>query len=161
VILAVRRIRDRVSKEINKLMGFIRFRKVADGIFYAAVSPDSNIVGFLGPHFSDRFADMAFLIHDVSRNLAWRHDPAGGSGVILLPELPADLKESLASESEAFIPALWGEYFRRIAIPERRNPGLQARLMPRRYWKHMTEMEDRVAGREPAAAKRVLPSPDA
>ena len=154
VILAVRRIQDRVSKEINRLMGFVRFRKVAEGFYYAAVSPDSNVVGFLGPHFSDRFPDMAFLIHDVSRSLAWRHDPARGSGVILLPELPEDLKESLASESEALIPALWKEYFRRIAIPERRNPGLQMKLMPRRYRKHMTEVEDRVTGREPDAKAR-------
>jgi probable DNA metabolism protein len=153
MILAMRRLQDRVSKEINKLMGFVRFKKVAgaslqDGIYYAAVSPDCNVVGFLGPHFSDRFPDMAFIIHDIRRGLAYRHGLSGESGMILLPDLPPELEASLAADSELLIPALWKEYFRRIAIAERRNPALQAKNMPRRYWRHMTELEDRLAGVE-------------
>ncbi len=146
LILMMCRIQNQVSREINKLMGFLRFVRVAERIYYAALSPDNNVVGFLGPHFADRFPDMSFLIHDIRRGLAFRHDPSGDGSMILLPNLPPDLASSLAGESERLIPAMWKEYFRRIAIQERKNPRLQAAFMPRRYWKHMTEVEDRVTG---------------
>jgi probable DNA metabolism protein len=153
-ILAVGKIQDRVSKEINKLLGFLRFRKVAERHYYAPVSPDSNIVGFLGPHFSDRFRDMAFLIHDVKRRIAFQHDLRGASGIVDLADFPEELSACLAAEREPIVQSLWKEYFRRIAIPERRNPALQAKNMPNNYWTHMVEIEDRADGCTVPAAKR-------
>jgi hypothetical protein len=50
------------------------------------------------------------------------------------------------------VESLWREYFREIAIKERMNPRLQAKLMPRRYWKHLVEMEGERL--DPAAARR-------
>ena len=40
---------------------------------------------------------------------------------------------------------LWKGFYNAIGIQERRNDRLRASLMPRRYWKHLTEMND---GRE-------------
>ena len=36
---------------------------------------------------------------------------------------------------------LWKNYFRALAIPQRINECQQRHMMPRRYWKHLTEME--------------------
>ena len=45
------------------------------------------------------------------------------------------------AEDERQFQLLWKNYFRALAIPQRTNERLQRRLMPRRYWKHLTEME--------------------
>jgi probable DNA metabolism protein len=148
-VLEVRRIRDRVMLEIHKLMGFVRFRKTGNRLYYASLEPDSNIVGFIGPHFSDRFRDQAFIIHDVKRGIAFWHDarPGGGSsGIAEIPPLPPELSAAAAADQDA-VQAMWREYFTRIAVPQRRNPALQAKNMPRRYWKYLTEVQDRMKGK--------------
>jgi probable DNA metabolism protein len=152
-ILAVARIRDRVMLEINKFMGFVRFRKAGEELYYASFEPDSNIVGLIGPHFADRFRDQAFLIHDLKRGIAfWRDARRGalksgrGSGIAEIPSLPPELSAALETNRDN-VQAMWREYFKRIAIPQRRNQALQAKLMPRRYWKHLTEVQDKVKGK--------------
>ncbi len=155
-VLAVGRIRDRVMTEINKFMGFVRFRKAGEGLYYAPIEPDSNIVGLIGPHFADRFRDQAFLIHDLKRGIAFWRDArrdagrgarqGGNFGIAETPSLPPGLSSALEANRDN-VQEMWREYFTRIAIPHRRNPLLQARLMPRRYWKHLTEVQDKVKGK--------------
>ena len=36
---------------------------------------------------------------------------------------------------------LWKDYFKNIAIEERKNPRLQKQFMQKRYWKYLTEKE--------------------
>jgi probable DNA metabolism protein len=144
-VLAVRRIRDRVMLEIHKFMGFLRFRKSGDGLYYASLEPDSNIVGFLGPHFADRFRDQVFLIHDLKRGIAFWHDARGQAGIAEVPSPPPEFADAAEADSDP-VQALWREYFKRISIAQRRNPALQAKNMPKRYWKHLTEVRDKVKG---------------
>ncbi len=157
-VLGVQRIRNRVSLEIHKFLGFVRLRKVGGCVYYARIEPDANIVGFIGPHFADRFRDQSTLIHDTRRNTGfWRDAGArNGGSLVDLSRMPPELERALAADAggwdgaeerqappapadESLVQSLWMRYFSRIAIPERRNPGLQARLMPRRYWKNLVE----------------------
>jgi probable DNA metabolism protein len=138
LVLAVQKIRGRVTWEIGKLMGFVRFTKVAEELWYAPVEPEANIVGFLGPHFSDRFPDQRFLIHDTRRGIGY-HRARGAGGLVDLRAMPDRLREALGRDSEPLVQTQWRAYFDRIAIPERRNPRLQDRNMPRRYWKNLVE----------------------
>jgi probable DNA metabolism protein len=154
-VFSVRRIRDQVGREINRFLGFVRFRKITEGFYYSRVEPDSDIVGFLGPHFVDRFPDRSFLIHDAGRDIGFWHAPAsdrpalklaplagrGPWGLADLSDMPVELSAALERDREPLVESLWREYFRAIAIKERTNPRLQARLMPRRYWKNLVEME--------------------
>jgi probable DNA metabolism protein len=148
-VRAVRKARDRVMLEINKFLGFVRFVKTGDGLYYAAMEPDNNIAGFIGPIFADRLRDQDFLIHDRTRGIAFWHRAGrdGGSGGIAeLAELPPELDAAVEADADR-VQALWREYFGRIAIAQRRNPALQARLMPKRYWKHLTEVQDKMKGK--------------
>ena len=86
-VLAVRKIRDRVSLEIARFLGFVRFRRVGGDRYYAPVSPDADIVGFIGPHFAERFPDQALIIHDVNRGVAF-WSSRGASGIVDLAGLP-------------------------------------------------------------------------
>jgi probable DNA metabolism protein len=138
LVLAVQKMRNRVTWEIGKLLGFARFRKVGDGFWYAPVDPEANIVGFLGPHFADRFPDQRFLIHDTNRGIGY-HSVHGTGGIVDLRAMPQRLARSLAGDSEPLVQSQWQAYFRKIAIPERRNPRLQDRNLPRRYWSNLIE----------------------
>ncbi len=145
-VLAVRKIRDRVMLEIHKMMGLVRFRKTADRLYYAAIEPDSNIVGFLGPHFTDRQKDQSFIIHDTRRGIAFWHAAEGSGGSCGIAELATPPERQALSPRDG-VEELWREYFRRICISQRRNPALQARNMPRRYWTNLIEVQDRVKGK--------------
>ena len=51
------------------------------------------------------------------------------------------LADRWLAEDERQFQLLWKNYFRALAIPQRINERQQRRMMPRRYWKHLTEME--------------------
>ncbi len=156
-VLEVRRIRDRVSREIDRLLGFLRFRRVGGARYYAPVSPDADIVGFLGPHFAARFPDQRMIIHDVRRDIAfWFSSP--NSGIVDLAGMPAELRRRLAADCEPEVEALWRTYFDRIANPERTNRTLQRKLMPARYWAALVErpgggVESRHGGEQEPVAR--------
>lgn len=133
----VRRVDDinrRVGYEVHRLLGFVRFRQVEGGIFYSAISPDNNIVELLAPHFAERLADQNWIIHDVKREIAAMYNMK----TWIVSEFSAeDIPKDTAAENE--YAQLWKQFFNTLAIQERENPKLQKRLMPKRYWKHITE----------------------
>lgn len=158
-VFKIKRIRDKVAREIHRLHGFIRFRKLAGGIYYAPVEPDYNVIQFLAPHFTARFADQKWLIHDLKRKTGIYYN---GSRCIFLPgvEIAPEILTNLCADLQAFesvttrahavlskilendelaFQALWDQYFKQIAIAERRNKRLQKQRMPVRYWKYLVE----------------------
>ncbi len=149
-VLRIRRTSDRVAYEIHRLHGFIRFRKLAGSLYYSPIEPDHNVVQFLAPHFSARFADQRWLIHDMKRDTGIYYDGercrflprvemnrgvAEESGVYSVNRAPMRLLEA----DEMDYQKLWDEYFRSIAIAERRNPKAQRQRMPARYWRYLVE----------------------
>jgi hypothetical protein len=80
----------RVSLEMAKFLGFVRFRRVGGNLYYAPVHPDADIVGLIGPHFAERFRDQALIVHDIGRGAAFWSD-RGASGIVDLTGLPDDL----------------------------------------------------------------------
>lgn len=133
-VLDVHKISLRVEHELHKMMGFVRFSQVEGGIFYAPIGPDNNIVELLAPHFAERLADQNWIIHDVKRELAAFYNKKDWViASFTTDELPAATKE------ETEYRELWKEFFNTLAISSRYNPKLQKQLMPRRYWKYLTE----------------------
>jgi probable DNA metabolism protein len=137
-----------VTHEINRFHGFVRFRLLRGGLYYAAIEPDNNIVPLLAPHFVARFADQNWFIHDLRRNVGIYYDLKRCtfiSQVELIPELvaisqsPGPGKEEILDDGELLQQQLWKEYFQKIAIQERANPQLQRQHLPRRYWRHLIE----------------------
>ena len=133
-VFKVHEISLRVEHEIHKMMGFVRFRQVEGGLFYAPIKPDNNIVELLAPHFAERLAGQSWVIHDVGRDIAALYNTR--SWVVSdfsVEELPAPTEEETESRK------LWKEFFNTLAIPSRYNPRLQRQLMPRRYWDYLVE----------------------
>jgi probable DNA metabolism protein len=134
-VFRVMDINRRFEHEVHKFMGFVRFRQVEGGIFYSPISPDYNIVELLAPHFAERLSDQKWIIHDVRREVAALYNCKNW----IISEFSAgDIPGS--TEDEKRFAGLWKEFFNTLEIPSRRNPKLQRRLMPRRYWDHLTEM---------------------
>jgi probable DNA metabolism protein len=131
----------RVNHEIHRLQGFARFSPRADGLYSAPLEPDHNVAAALLPHFSRRFRDEDFAIVDLRRRLAFarrggRFESAAGEAA--RDYLPEPTGPRGASDPEA---ELWKRYFKAAENPARRNPRLQRSLMPRRYWRYLTELE--------------------
>lgn len=133
-VLRIYKIYLRVGLEVHRMKGFVRFKLVKGGIYYASIAPDNNIIELLAPHFSERLADQNWIIHDVKRELAvlynkkeWLITDFAGSADINLDSMEEEYQQ------------LWKGFFDTIGIASRVNPRLQKQLMPKRYWKHMTE----------------------
>lgn len=134
-VMRVVKLSKRVATEIQHLKGFVRFRLVG-GIYYSAIEPDNDVLELLAPHFAERFNDQRFIIEDkrrdkiiVSANGEWTLHYESGLAI------------NNSDGDEAYWNSLWKQFHQSLAIKERRNPRQQRTMMPRRYWKHMSEME--------------------
>ena len=131
----------RVGGEAHRLKGLLRFRELRSGLLWAPVEPDANVVVLLALHFRRRLSGQHWLIHDLKRQVAvaWDgHKLEWLEGEGLRGRL-AEVQPDALSAAETGYQELWKTFFRSIAIPERINPELQRRNMPRRYWKHLVE----------------------
>ena len=135
IVFAVQQIDKKVSCEIHRLKGLIRFSELEGGILYSPVEPDHDIVEFLADHFCDRYKNEPFIIHDVKRSKAL----VAYGGEWYITYFTEDEVAGI-SENEQTYRELWKQYFENMAIKERINPRCQKNQMPVRYWKHLTEM---------------------
>lgn len=125
----------KVSKEVHLFLGILRFNKLKNGIYYARIEPDNNIVMLIAGHFADRLSDQPWIIHDIKRNFSALFDT---NQVVFSTDnisIPADY------EGDGEFEALWKRYFKAIAIESRINPKLQRSFMPVRYWRNLTEKQ--------------------
>ncbi|ADL50745.1 TIGR03915 family putative DNA repair protein [Clostridium cellulovorans] len=138
VIILVDKYTRRVFGEAHLLTGLVRFQEIAPLSFYASIEPNHNVLPLIIDHFTNRFSDQNFIIHDLKRELAIIYNKK--SAII------SNLTKDEAKALEAFtgndgFEGLWKTFYNSVNIEERKNPRLQARLMPRRYWKHLTELK--------------------
>lgn len=138
----LQQIRKQVAAEIHRFQGILRFRKLADGLYYASIEPDGDILPFLGPRMARRFTDQRFCIHDRKRDTLYWHDGNRRPSIEVQRAAGSDKAQLAAAEDEEEqrLQTLWRRYFREIAIRERKNPRLQRMKLPARYWKYLPEM---------------------
>ena len=143
-VFAVRRLAEKVHGEHHLMLGFARFQKTAEGLYFAALSPKYNVLPLLLPHFADRFGDQQWILYDAARKYGAFFDGKDFRDVVLNPDSLQDgrLRDGLLAEDETLFQDLWKSYFKAMTIKERLNPALQRRCMPRRYWRHMTEKRE-------------------
>lgn len=136
-----------MQHEAHMLTGFIRFVE-HEGVLTATISPKHQVVQRLGPHFSDRFPGERIVIYDDTHGLAlWCH--GGRWGVVRASVCfpPPDAQEEQWRR-------LWKSFYKAIGIEGRENPACRMSQMAKRYWKHMTEMEDETPAGLPCTGRR-------
>ncbi len=144
-VIALSKIDKSVNRERHRMKAFIRFQETADGIFYAAVEPDFNVLPLIAGFFKNRYADQRWIIYDLRRKYGLSYDLESVSEISLdlspdiaegqpLPAAQRDQKEELYS-------LLWKDYFRSTNIPARKNMKLHVQHVPKRYWKYLIEKQ--------------------
>lgn len=135
-VAAVHRLVHKVRREAHRLKGLIRFRELADGLLYAPLEPDHAVVPLLAPHFARRLPRESWLIHDLRRGVG----VLGHGGEWRMGSVDRHASPALSDEEPAY-QELWRRFFSGIAIPERQSARRQAHFMPKKYWRHLVEME--------------------
>jgi len=138
-------IARKVSFEIHRFHGFVRFQETSDGLFFAAIEPDHDIVSLLAPHFARRYGSQPWVIYDRRRDkgIFWKKPDM--HEITLTDKqfntITGDILHQIKSEDEDLYRSLWKAYYKAISIPERKNTRLMLRLLPRRYWKYLPEKQ--------------------
>ena len=142
-VLAVTQYAQQVHREKHRMEAFIRFRKSNDGLYFAIVTPDFNVLPLIAKHFRDRYADQCWLIYDQQRKYGIHFDLQQVSEVLLdtaCTTLPAAGNTTIEIDGqEELYTLLWQDYFKSANIKERKNLKLHLRHVPRRYWRYLTE----------------------
>jgi probable DNA metabolism protein len=133
--LAVLTASEKVQYEIHRMMGLLRFFPDEDGVYIARCAPDTLVIPALGEYFTARFGETAWAVFDEKRGISLRRLP-GEQAKILVHEDFFTFNGDCGDEWED----LWRHYHKTINNEDRKNPNLQRRLMPKRYWKYLPEM---------------------
>lgn len=139
IIILVDKYCRKVSHEAHILTGFVRFKEVAPLTFYSSIEPDHNVLPLLIDHFTKRFSDQNFIIHDLKRSsaLVYNKDKA------IISEFTKEQAEKfINSTSDKELENLWSIFCKATDIEERKNLRLQRQMMPKRYWKHIFETQN-------------------
>ena len=137
-IFYLNNLEKELFKNIHKMTGFIRFEELEDGTLYAKIESKFNIVYFLGKHFSKRFNNQNFIIHDLNRKIAFIKIENNYS----IQEV-AFFDEPNYSSNEQKFQKLWKSFFSGVTLKERINPKLQRQLVPLLYRTYMNEFFDK------------------
>ena len=140
-VITLHQTLKKVHRERHRMEAFIRFQQAADGLFFASVQPDFDVLPLISSHFARRYADQRWLIFDTKRKYGILYDL---KDVHIVEKTSSDKKDELISsislhEKEIKFQQLWQQYFKSVNIKERRNTALHVRHMPKRYWKYLTE----------------------
>ena len=132
-VMEMTNIRQKVTYEIHRMHGFLRFIENSEGVLYAPYSPDNDITDLLAPHFARRFANQRFVIHDIKRKKAALFD---GDEIVMFD---ADGAEIYLSEYQQHFEELWRQYYKSVNIESRPHEKQMKGYMPVRYWKFLPE----------------------
>lgn len=135
-VMAIDKLCTLTGRESNFLTEFLRFSELEGHIYYAEITPEHYSLPLIMPHFAARMNTHPFLIHDKTHQVAGVYDRK--EWVLVSTD---DMHIPALSEDEIAYRRLWKTFYDTIAIKERINPALRRQLMPKKYWKNMTEMQ--------------------
>jgi len=138
IAISVNNLSRKVGFEVHRLKGLVRFVELENSILYASISPDFNVTTLLAPHFIKRLSNEKWIIHDAVRKVAIYYDSKKLHQIDIKEDFKEILKKNRSIDGDIY-ETLWSEYFKNIAISERKNLKLQKQYMPKRYWKHLIE----------------------
>uniref|UniRef100_F4C8I9 DUF4130 domain-containing protein n=1 Tax=Sphingobacterium sp. (strain 21) TaxID=743722 RepID=F4C8I9_SPHS2 len=138
-VLTIHQTAKMVNRERHRMKAFTRFKKQKNGLYFAVIEPDFNVLPLINEHFMRRYADQRWLIYDTKRDYGIYYDLNLVSEVKLTNEtvLLDDMVQF--EEDEILYADLWQQYFKSTNIKERKNVRLHVQHVPKRYWKYLTE----------------------
>jgi len=142
-VMAINRLHRKVAREADRIRMFTRFQKTAENSYFASFSPQYNVLPLIIHHFSDRFADQEWIIYDLKRNFGFYSDKKETVRISFsdLPVNPVNgqLYDSYHDPDEKQFQKLWRKYYDSITIEQRKNYKLHRQMLPKRFWRYLTE----------------------
>lgn len=140
-VLRVSEIVRMARREKHRMEAFIRFQKLQDDVFYAAIQPDFNVLPMLIKHFKNRYADQKWIIYDTRRNYGIFYDLHDVQFIAMdfAGNNNSEKVVAVYNDDEELYQHLWKNYFKSVNIASRKNTKLHVRHIPKRYWRHLTE----------------------
>lgn len=136
-IYSVEGYQRRVLSTLHTMNAYVRFRSLEDGTLYAPFHPPRNVLPLMGGHFTKRFSDEKFILHDVKRAMALTYDGKN----ISLHHVHA-FETPKTSEDELRFSALWKNFFTNVSLKSRQNLQAQQRHVPLLYRQWMCEFDE-------------------
>ncbi len=134
-VFRVSALSQNVSRETDKMMGFIRFSVMEGGVQYCRFSPENNIMPLVLNHFAARLSCIPFVMHDTRHKILGIYDTREKYIVSAEGFVPPE-----KSSDEEYFEGLWKLFYGTVGIKERKNLRLMKQMMPARYFRHMWEM---------------------
>ena len=141
-ILKISKVVKMVGREKHRMDAFVRFRQTKDGLYFATVSPDFNVLPLLIKHFKTRYADQQWIIYDLKRDYGIYYNLQEVTTMVLenSDAFRSNSKNgSFFTEEERTFESLWKNYFKSTNIVSRKNTKLHLQHVPKRYWKYLSE----------------------
>ncbi|HTF82012.1 MAG TPA: TIGR03915 family putative DNA repair protein [Cytophagales bacterium] len=143
MVLKVKQINKQIDREVHRMHAFVRFQKTLDGVYFATVAPDFNVIPLIGTHFENRYADQSWIIYDTKRGLGIYYDMSSVWDITLedpkINQATGALQHEVMDVKELDYQLLWKSYFSSVNIQERKNIKLHLRHMPKTYWNYLIE----------------------
>lgn len=133
-IIEVLKLNKKVCSERHKFYGLVRFKKTKDFLF-SIIEPTHNIIPIIGNHFAKRFSQENWFIYDLKREILVMYDKKN----LKLFSISKDKIKPLLDYKDDF-ESLWKTYHKTLSIESRKNKRCQRNFMPKKYWKHLSEM---------------------
>ena len=147
VVLKISQLAKSVGREKHRMEAFVRFQLTKDGIYFANIEPDFDVLPLISKHFRSRYADQFWLIYDVKRKYGIYYDLEKVEIVSLdLFEIHGNSihKSHKMTANEYDYQDLWNNYFKSTNIKSRINLKLHTQHVPKRYWKYLSEKKQAV-----------------
>jgi probable DNA metabolism protein len=139
--------------EIDRLMGLLRFSPDLRWGYAARCAPDGFVIPALAGHFTLRFGGDPWAVIDEKRGIALIREAGREARLLpaaaLFPQLvrghdPWD-EDPWDQDPWDHDPweNLWLRYHQAVNNEARKNPGLQRRFMPERYWQYLPELSSK------------------
>ena len=140
-VLQISQLTKSVGREKHRMEAFIRFEQLKDGIYFAKIDPDFDVLTLIIRHFKNRYQDQKWIIYDLRRKYGVYYDLKDAEIVSMDLDIKTldDKSNQILSDTEIEYQKLWWEYFDHTNIKERKNSKLHVQHVPKRYWKYLTE----------------------
>lgn len=128
----------RVSNEAHFLKEILRFKELSNGILFAEIEPENQILICIADHFANRLPLENWMIYDSTHRTTIVHQKSK-NWFLVVDETPDCMKTKIYSEKEKQMENLWKETCKSISIEERENYRLQRQHLPLKYRENMVE----------------------
>ena len=137
------RLARAVGNERHRMLQFLRFEHLENGVWFAQCNPSAAVVPLIMDWFSGRFNTQPFIIFDENHHMAGVYEGRTwylvDTNEVTLPGRASD---------EKLMQTAWKRFYDTVAVEARYNPELRRQFMPKRLWKNIVEMQERIPGKE-------------